>query len=133
MLNQAHSVIPSLATLVASLRGLTVMASNPIQFQPGKSLSEFLRYFGIEARCADSLARARWPAGLACPACSATAHCVVNRGNKTLDQCNTCRYQALITAGTLFASPKPPLSTWFLAIYLISLANQCSAVDCISD
>ena len=99
------------------------MASNPIQFQPGMSLPDFIRYFGVEAHCADALARARWPDGFACPACAATAHCVVNRGTKALYQCNACRHQTSITAGTLFASTKLPLTTWFLAIYLISQAK----------
>ena len=99
------------------------MASNPIQFQHGMSLPEFIRYFGIEAHCADTLARARWPEGFACPACAARAHCVVNRGAKALYQCNACRHQTSLTAGTLFASTKLPLTTWFLAIYLISQAK----------
>ena len=96
------------------------MASNPFQFQPGMPLPDFIRYFGIEARCADSLARTRWPDGIARPGCSATAHCVVNRNTKALFQCNACRHQTSITAGTPVASTKLPLTTWFLAIYLNS-------------
>ena len=68
---------PALDTLVSSLRGLTTMASNPIQFQPGMSLPDFLRYFGDEARCEDALARVRWPHGFICPACGTAPHCLV--------------------------------------------------------
>lgn len=92
------------------------MTSNPIEFQPGTSLPNFIRYFGIEARCADSLARVKWPYGFACPACAATAHCVVFRNAKALFQCNARLRQTSITAGTLFASTKLPLAAWLLAI-----------------
>ena len=99
------------------------MASNPIQFQPGMSLPDFLRYFGDEARCEDALARVRWPHGFICPACATAPHCLVQRDRRRLYQCNACRHQSSLTAGTLFASTKLPLTTWFLAIYLISQAK----------
>jgi hypothetical protein len=38
-------------------------------------------------------------------------------------QCRTCRHQTSLTAGTLFQSTKLPLTTWFLAIYLVSQAK----------
>ena len=42
---------------------------------------------------------------------------------RPLFQCNGCRRQTSVTAGTLFAGTKLPLTTWFLAIYLISQAK----------
>jgi len=38
-------------------------------------------------------------------------------------QCNACHVQTSMTAGTLFANTKLPLTTWFLAIYLLSQAK----------
>lgn len=38
-------------------------------------------------------------------------------------QCNGCRHQASLTAGRLMQHTKPALTTWFLAIYLISQAK----------
>lgn len=99
------------------------MAYNPIQFQQGMSLPEFLQSFGTEAACAEAVRRARWPGGFVCPRCNAGAHCVVLSGSRHLYQCHACHRQTSLTAGSLFGSTKLPLTTWFLAIYLISQAK----------
>lgn len=99
------------------------MAYNPIQFQQGMSLSEFLQCFGTEEACAEALRRARWPQGFVCPRCNGSAHCVISSGKRSLFQCNACRRQTSLTAGTLFDSTKLTLTKWFVAIYLISQAK----------
>lgn len=99
------------------------MAMNRIQFQHGMSLPEFLRGFGTEAACAQAVMAARWPNGFECPKCGDEAHCVISVNFRPLFQCNGCRRQTSVTAGTLFAGTKLPLTTWFLAIYLISQAK----------
>ncbi len=99
------------------------MTFNRIQFQPGMSLPEFLRCFGTEAHCAAALKAARWPGGLRCPRCGSDAHYVVGHGARRLFQCIGCRHQTSLTAGSLFEHTKLPLTTWFLAIYLISQAK----------
>jgi hypothetical protein len=48
---------------------------------------------------------------------------VISVDFRPLFQCNGCRRQTSVTAGTLFAGTKLPLTTWFLAIYLISQAK----------
>ena len=99
------------------------MSSNLIQFQQGMSLSDFLRCFGTQAACAEAVHRARWPDGFACPRCGSHDHCVVSSGGRSLYQCYACHRQTSVTAGTLFGDTKLPLTTWFLAIYLISQAK----------
>lgn len=99
------------------------MAYNPIQFQQGMSLPEFLQCFGTEAACVEAVERARWPQGFRCPRCGGNAHCVLDSDSRRRFQCNACHYQASPTAGTLFASTKLPLTKWFLAIYQISQAK----------
>ena len=99
------------------------MSFNRIQFQPGMSLPEFHRHFGTEAHCAAVLKGARWPGGFRCPRCDSNAHCVVGHGARRLFQCNGCRHQTSLTAGSLMEHTKLPLTTWFLAIYLISQAK----------
>jgi len=99
------------------------MAHNLIQFQHGMSLPEFIQCFGTEAACVDALQRARWPAGFVCPRCGGSAHCIVGSGSRRRFQCNACHVQTSMTSGTLFASTKLPLTTWFLAIYLLSQAK----------
>jgi transposase-like protein len=99
------------------------MTFNRIQFQSGMSLSEFLRSFGTEANCAAALKCARWPGGFRCPRCDGDAHYVAGHGARRLFQCNGCRHQTSLTAGSPMEHTKLPLTTWFLAIYLISQAK----------
>jgi hypothetical protein len=99
------------------------MSSHQIQFQPGMSIPEFLTHFGTEAQCADAIRRSRWPDGFRCPRCAGVQHYVVGQGARKLFQCGACRHQTSLTAGTLMEHTKLPLTTWFLAIHLISQAK----------
>lgn len=99
------------------------MSSHRIQFQHGMSIPEFLSNFGSEAQCAEAIKSARWPEGFRCPRCDAADHYVVGHGARKLFQCNACRHQTSLTAGSLMEHTKLPLTTWFLAIYLISQAK----------
>ena len=96
-----------------------MMAINHVQFQPGMSLAKFLEQFGTEAQCRRALRRTRWPKGFVCPACGGRAHCRLLRGTQRLWQCSACRRQTSLTAGTVFADTKLPLTRWFLALYLL--------------
>jgi transposase-like protein len=99
------------------------MAMNRVQFQRGMSLFELFQQFGTEARCEAALEHARWPHGFRCPRCGGSAHCVLGvRARKTF-QCNTCRHQTSLIAGTVFEGTKLGLTVWFLAMYLISQAK----------
>jgi transposase-like protein len=99
------------------------MAMNRVQFQPGMSLFELFEQFGTEAQCEAALEHARWPQGFRCPRCGGAAHCVLGvRARKTF-QCNTCRHQTSLIAGTVFEGTKLALTVWFLAIYLVSQAK----------
>lgn len=98
------------------------MARNRIQFQKGLSEAGFATLYGTEDRCRAALALWRWPDGFVCPACGGTDHCTV--GPRQLYQCNACRRQTSLTAGTVFASTKVPLTTWFRAMYLITQTKQ---------
>ncbi len=99
------------------------MTFNHIQFQHGMSIPEFLGSFGTEAQCAEAVKAARWPDGFRCPRCGTADHYVVGHGARKLFQCNRCRHQTSLTAGSLMEHTKLPLVTWLLAIYLISQAK----------
>lgn len=99
------------------------MAMNRIQFQPGLSMPEFFKLFGTEALCATALESARWPEGFHCPGCGGAAHCILHSTGNKVFQCNACRHQTSLIAGTIVQSTKLPLMTWFLAIYLVSQAK----------
>jgi transposase-like protein len=113
---------PPSTVAVSQYRGY-VMEMNRIQFQQGLSLPEFLGSFGSEEQCCEALRGARWPKGFVCPGCRGATSWVISSGGRSLFQCATCRHQTSLTAGTMFADTKLPLTTWFLAIYLISQAK----------
>ena len=96
------------------------MAINPVQFQKGLSMVEFMAEYGTEAKCYRALYRARWPQGFRCPACQNRARSRFRRGRQIYYQCCACRHQTTLVSGTLFEATKLPLRTWFIAIYLLT-------------
>ena len=81
----------------------------------GLSEVEFRTRFGTEEACRKALFEMRWREGLTCPACGGRGFCEL-RTRKVL-QCNRCKKQVRLTAGTVFQDSKLPLTTWFAAIY----------------
>ena len=101
-----------------------MMARNKVQFQKGLSEAQFDELYGTEERCHVEMARLRWPDGFECPDCGGRGHCVVERGARRLFQCNTCRKQTSVKAGTIFASSKLPLWVWFKAMYRVTQSKK---------
>ena len=93
------------------------MAKNMVQFQKGLSEEAFEAQFGTEDKCWAHLVDWRWPKGFACPVCGGGKYSLIVVGRRRLFQCSQCRAQTSVTAGTIFASTKLPLKTWFRAIY----------------
>ena len=81
----------------------------------GLSEAEFRERFGTEEACRKALFETRWREGLACPACGGRSFCELK--TRRLFQCNRCKRQVRLTAGTVFQDTKLPLATWFAAIY----------------
>ncbi len=98
------------------------MPKNKVQFQKGLSLRAFLQRYGSESQCEQALCRIRWPRGLDCPACGSSSFCRLR--SRRLLQCNRCKRQVSLLAGTIFQSTKLPLTTWFLAIYLLAQSKN---------
>src|SRR4051794_37887003 len=82
-----------------------------------KGLSEvaFRERFGTEEACRTALFEMRWREGLTCPACGHHGWCALK--TRQLFQCNRCKKQVRLTAGTVFQDTKLPLTAWFTAIY----------------
>ena len=97
------------------------MARNKVQFQKGMSEALFDDLYGTEPRCHAALAQWRWPEDFECPGCGGRERCIVKRGARSLSQCNACRKQTSVKAGTIFASSKLPLRLWFKAMYLMTM------------
>jgi len=91
------------------------MARNPVQFQKGMSDADFYKLYGTEEQCRAAIFKWRWPDGFACPVCAGGKHSVI--ASRATYQCSVCRFQASLTAGTIFHSTKLPLQTWFRGIF----------------
>jgi len=98
------------------------MARNAVQFQKGLSEPAFDRQYGTEEQCRAVVVAARWPDGFQCPACGGREHSMVT--TRDLFQCTACRRQTSPIAGTIFASTKLPLRTWFRAMYHLTQSKQ---------
>ena len=97
------------------------MIKNQVQFQKGYSLTDFFKNYGTEDQCAGALFKLRWPDGFRCPACGADRCSLVK--TRRLYQCSACHHQTSLISGTIFEQTKLPLTTWFLAIHLITQAK----------
>lgn len=98
------------------------MARNKVQFQKGLSEPAFERQYGTEEQCRAIVIASRWPNGFVCPGCGGIKHSLVK--TRQLFQCSACRLQTSAMAGTIFASSKLPLQTWFRAIYHLTQTKQ---------
>jgi transposase-like protein len=87
----------------------------------GLSEPAFRERYGDEAGCRQVLFELRWRDGLVCPACGSRSFCALR--TRQVFQCNRCKKQLRLTAGTVFDNTKLPLTTWFLAIYHLTLSK----------
>ena len=80
------------------------------------NLLDVIDRYGDDESCRAYLEELRWPNGVSCPRCEGGVSRIHERNQF---DCNSCRYQFSVTAGTLFHDSHLPLRKWFLAIYLI--------------
>lgn len=99
------------------------MCKNKVQFQKGLSLSEFMDNFGTEAQCEVALETAKWPNGFLCANCGHNSFSCLTRG-RTKRQCNKCKHQTSLIAGTIFHGTKLPLTKWFLGMHLMTQSKN---------
>lgn len=83
-----------------------------------ETLLSFQKRFSTERRCLDYLMHQRWPQGFVCPKCHHQKAYPLSR--RRLLQCQACRYQVSVTAGTLFHKTRTSLRKWFWMIFLMS-------------
>ena len=80
---------------------------------PG-TLLDFEQRFATEEACIDYLFNLRWPEGFRCPRCGHPEAWARKRG---IYRCAHCRFEAHVTAGTIFQDTRKPLRLWFRAIW----------------
>ncbi len=81
------------------------------------NLANLIERFHSEDKCRGYLEQLRWPNGIECPRCSSKS--ISNIIERTTYDCNDCRYQFSVTAGTIFHDSHLPLWKWFLTIYMM--------------
>lgn len=90
--------------------------------RPAIDLLSLMDAFDTDVECRTYLEELRWPDGVICPRC----------GGKTISRiktrrqfdCDGCRYQFSVTAGTLFNDSHLPLPKWFVAVFLITESKK---------
>jgi transposase-like protein len=80
-------------------------------------LVKVIEQFGTDDKCRAELESLRWPNGVTCPRCQGTSVSKVTKRSQY--DCNVCRYQFSVTAGTIFNDSHLPLWKWFLATLLV--------------
>src|SRR4028118_2011668 len=94
----------------------------------GLSEAQFRETYGTEEKCRAVVEKLRWPIGFVCPRCGGAEGKWLSTRPKI--QCRACRHQVSLTAGTVFHAPPPPLTRWFLAMWLVATAkNGISSVE----
>ncbi len=87
-----------------------------------KTLLEFQARFPDEQSCWEALREIRWPEGFVCPRCAHDESYWIE--SRRLEQCRRCRYQASVTAGTIFHRTRVALRIWFWAIFFVARHKQ---------
>ncbi|MGH7931237.1 MAG: IS1595 family transposase [Candidatus Binatia bacterium] len=81
------------------------------------NLVALVERFHCEDKCRAYLESLRWPDGPVCPRCECkSVSRIEGRGQY---DCNSCRYQFSVTAGTVMHDSKLPLWKWFLTAYMM--------------
>ena len=91
-----------------------------------RTLLELEERFHTDEACRAYLSALRWPQGWICPRCGHRGAWKIRRG---LWRCESCRYEASVTTGTIFQDSHLPLTTWFRAMWQVtSQKNGVSAL-----
>jgi transposase-like protein len=93
-----------------------------------RTWGEFVAWFPDEATCVAYLERLRWGDGFVCPGCRSTRSWPASRGLVSR-VCAHCAKRTSVTAGTVFAGTRTPLTQWFAAAWHVcATKNGASAL-----
>ena len=104
------------------------MPRNRVQHQKGLSDDAFERLYPDENACRKAWFAWRWPEGFKCPRCAGSKYCEI-RGRQLL-QCQQCRHQTSLIAGTVLQGTKLPMRVWFRAMHLLGFPPVWAALPC---
>jgi transposase-like protein len=100
------------------------------------NLVNLVERYNDDKKCRQYLEALKWREGVKCPRCGSDKVSRIIKREQY--DCDKCRYQFSITAGSIFHDSHLPLWKWFLAIYLMTeskkgiSANQIKRSLCIS-
>ena len=85
-------------------------------------LCELVERFPDDQKCRNYLEHLRWRDGVRCPKCQGQRISSILKRDQY--DCDSCRYQFSVTAGTIFHDTHLPLTKWFLATYLLCQSRK---------
>lgn len=86
------------------------------------NLVNLIEHFGNDKKCREYLEALRWEEGVKCPRCGSDKISHIEKRDQY--DCDQCRYQFSITAGTIFHDSHLPIWKWFLAVYLMTESKK---------
>ena len=81
------------------------------------NILELQKRFSTQHKCEVFLTKMRWPNGIICPKCSGSHPYRIKE--RKVWECQDCRHQFSVTAGTIFHRSRTPLQKWFITIWLM--------------
>ena len=81
-----------------------------------RTWAEFVAWFPDDAACVAYLEQLRWGDGFVCPGCGSTRWWPASRGLASR-VCAQCAKRTSVTAGTVLAGTRTPLTQWFAAAW----------------
>jgi hypothetical protein len=82
------------------------------------TLRQFNAWFADDESCLRYLAGLRWRGGFLCIGCGGERAWRMSKGRNL--RCARCRMDSSVTAGTIFADTRLPLTTWFAAAWYVT-------------
>jgi len=102
--------------LGSHLARMLLLFRHEVSMTPTNLLSVIEQY-STDDRCREVLTHLRWPNGVTCPKCEKDS--ISRAYDRNVFDCNSCRHQFSVTAGTIFHDSHLPLTKWFLAVYMM--------------
>ncbi|MGD0277132.1 MAG: IS1595 family transposase [Syntrophales bacterium] len=86
------------------------------------NLVNLIERYSDDKKCRQYLEALKWQDGIKCPRCGSVK---ISRILKRAQfDCDQCRYQFSVTAGSIFHDSHLPLWKWFLAVYLMAESKK---------
>jgi len=86
------------------------------------NLINLIEHYSNEDKCRKYLEALKWPEGTKCPRCGSEKISRITKRDQF--DCDACRYQFSVTAGSIFHDSHLPLWKWFLTVYLMTESKK---------